>query len=94
MRRRASSVSVAPCRYLSTSYARGWEQACMHACPCLHAHACVRGEQVFISKANLADEQNKLKWCGDATPTCWMSEDETTKIDENSWLRLKLLGVR
>ena len=51
-------------------------------------------EQVFIAKVNLADEDNRLKWCGDATPQCWMSEDETAKIEEKTMLRLKLMGLR
>ena len=49
--------------------------------------------QVFISKANLADDDNNFKWYGDRTPACWMSDDER-KIEEKTTLRLKLMGVR
>mmetsp|Transcript_55787 Transcript_55787/g.90356 ORF Transcript_55787/g.90356 Transcript_55787/m.90356 type:complete len:171 (+) Transcript_55787:206-718(+) len=50
--------------------------------------------QVFIARANLADDSNGLKWHGDRTPACWMSEGEKMKIEEKTMLRLRLMGVR
>jgi DNA-directed RNA polymerase II subunit RPB7 len=51
--------------------------------------------QVFISKANLADDENKFEWKGDQTPACWMSNDEKqTKIQEKTKMRIRLMGVR
>ena len=50
--------------------------------------------QVFISKANLADESNGLKWFGDRTPACWMSDNEKWVVQEKTRLRIRLMGVR
>lgn len=51
--------------------------------------------QVFISRANLADDNNHFRWYEDQTPACWMSDDERqVKIEEKTTLRLKLMGVR
>uniref|UniRef100_A0A7S0HG55 DNA-directed RNA polymerase II subunit RPB7 n=1 Tax=Hanusia phi TaxID=3032 RepID=A0A7S0HG55_9CRYP len=50
--------------------------------------------QVFIAKANLADDNNGLEWRGDNTPPCWMSRDERVVIQDKTHLRLRILGTR
>mmetsp|Transcript_31703 Transcript_31703/g.65626 ORF Transcript_31703/g.65626 Transcript_31703/m.65626 type:complete len:184 (-) Transcript_31703:45-596(-) len=50
--------------------------------------------QVFIAKTNLSNEDNKLLWNADASPPCWMSEDQRIIIRDGSQLRVRIIGIR
>mmetsp|Transcript_1007 Transcript_1007/g.2343 ORF Transcript_1007/g.2343 Transcript_1007/m.2343 type:complete len:185 (+) Transcript_1007:61-615(+) len=50
--------------------------------------------QVFIARTNLSSDDNQIVWNSEASPPCWMSEDQRVRISDGSHLRLRVIGVR